>query len=458
MRLSRADSRGRVNGQVRYRFGDREMTSHAGLELVREFLQGRRFASRVRRIVGSTFPGTDYGAVPMVLLLLGLLMIGARRVFHLRYVQFDCVLRRFSGLHRLPSSRTLSSWLARLEPRHVERLIELNSEVVAEVIQASCLRRLTIDVDGSVVCTGQTVEGAQRGYNPHHRKVPSYYPITAYEAQSGQILRVENRPGNVHDGKASLGFLEALVDQLHTTVGRGHRLEFRMDGAFFRNDVLSVLESVQAEYAIKVPFYPWLNLKSYVAQAPQWSRIDDTVSCCESRVLVRTWNRVLRVVLYRKRVGHKTRKNFQLDLFDPDDGYYEYSAIATNKQLTGRNLWYFLNGRGSHEKAYAELRGGFAFHSVPSLKQTANAAWQIASVLAFNLTRAFQAEALAPHRSANRKRRTLRRFETIHTLRFKLLGRAGLLLRPAGKATLELGSSPAVQHDFQTVAQALRTA
>jgi hypothetical protein len=46
----------------------------------------------------------------------------------------------------------------------------------------------------------------------------------------------------------------------------------------------------------------------------------------------------MRVVIYRKRVFHRTRKNFQLDLFDPADGYFEYSAITTNKSLNGRNL------------------------------------------------------------------------------------------------------------------------
>ena len=39
----------------------------------------------------------------------------------------------------------------------------------------------------------------------------------------------------------------------------------------------------------------------------------------------------MRVVIYRKRVQHETRKNFQLDLFDPADGHYEYSAVVTNK-------------------------------------------------------------------------------------------------------------------------------
>ena len=140
------------------------------------------------------------------------------------------------------------------------------------------------------------------------------------------------------------------------------------------------------------------------------------------------------------------------------NGHYEYSAITTNKSLNGLNLWHSLNGRGTHEKAYAELRNGFAFNCVPSLKAGANAAWQILSVLAFNLTRSFQVAARPEPRSRSRKRRTLNRFETIHALRFKLLGRAGVLLHPAGRTTLDLGTSPAAQHDFQRVAQALRVA
>jgi hypothetical protein len=44
----------------------------------------------------------------------------------------------------------------------------------------------------------------------------------------------------------------------------------------------------------------------------------------------------VRVVVYRKHVSHRTRKNFQLALFHPDDGHYEYSAIATNKRVRRR--------------------------------------------------------------------------------------------------------------------------
>jgi hypothetical protein len=66
----------------------------------------------------------------------------------------------------------------------------------------------------------------------------------------------------------------------------------------------------------------------------------------------------LRVVVYRKRVHHLNPKNYQLDLFSPDDGYFEYSAVATNLTLTPHALWSFAAGCGAQEKTFAETKGG----------------------------------------------------------------------------------------------------
>ena len=452
MRSRRADLKRRVNGNAHYRTGRQEVTSHAGLELVREYLKRSGFVAILRRAVGSGFPATDFGAVPMILVLLGLILVGGRRILHLRHEQGDPVLARFAGLSRLPAPRTASAWMQRIRSEDVERLSKLNEELVGNVLRRTGGRRLTLDVDGSVVSTGLKVKGAFRGYNPHRRKAPSYYPVTACEAQEGQIVRLRNRPGNIHDGKAAVGFIDDLIRQVRDAVGKRRILELRMDGAFFREDLLDVLDPAGVEYAIKAPFYPWLDFKQIAARA-HWKRVDDRTWCYETRQTL--WGRVRRIVLYRRHVAHETRKNFQLDLFDPDDGHYEYSAILTNKRIQGRTLWHFYNGRGSHEKVYGELKGGFAFDCVPSLEEHANAAWQMLSVLAFNLSRAFQAQTLAPARNTNRKRRTRRRFQSIHTLRYKLLGRAAVLLRPRGKTTLHLGASPAVANHFLAIQNAI---
>lgn len=417
------------------------------MELVRIYFRSIELSGRLREGLQAAWPRTDFGVVPMLLLLLGMLIAGGRRLRHLLYLEGDPVIHRVCGLCRLPTPRSMGRWLAALRQRHVLDLLGINSRLVADELKAQGRRRLTIDVDGTVVCTGQKVRWAQRGFNPHHRKVPSYYPITAYEAQSGLILRVKNRTGNVHDGKAGVPFLRDLLRQIEETLG-SQIVEFRMDGAFFRKDVLDLLERRGAEYAIKVPFHPWLNLKERVSGRRRWERVDATVSCFEIQHEIKPWKRTSRIVIFRKKVQHQTKKNFQLDLFDPNDGHYEYSAIVTNKTLTGRNLWHFMCGRGSHEQAYGELRNGFAFDCVPSQQYAANSAWQVLSVLAFNLMRCFQRATTASPRTRSRKRRTLHRLENIQTLRFQLLHRAGLVSHPAGRPTLEVGTNPLVRDRF----------
>src|SRR5262249_40863412 len=78
-----------------------------------------------------------------------------------------------------------------------------------------------------------------------------------------------------------------------------------------------------------------------VAAQQRWSAVAADIDGFETRLLLAAWGLELRVVVYRKRVHHQSAKNYQLDLFSPDDGYFEYSAVATNLTLTPRALWYF---------------------------------------------------------------------------------------------------------------------
>jgi hypothetical protein len=77
------------------------------------------------------------------------------------------------------------------------------------------------------------------------------------------------------------------------------------------------------------------------------------------------WDRTLHVAVYREHVSHRTRKNFQLDLFDSNGGHYEYSSVASNKRISLRALWDFMVGRGGHEKTLGELKQHLAFDAIP---------------------------------------------------------------------------------------------
>lgn len=456
MRRRNIDLHTRVNGDLALDFGEVTLTSYAGLELFQRYLRTRGFNALIRRAFRGASLGGDFGA--MVRLLIGLLVVGGRRLDHVAYVADDPLVRRFCRLQVLPTARTVSRWLTQFTMRTVERLQALNAAVIAHVIPGLRLRTITIDVDGVVVSTGLQVERAFRGFNPHHRKVPSYYPIMAHLAETTHVLRVKNRSGNVHDGKASLGFLRDLWTQLASSTTGGAQVRFRMDGAFFRQDVLAWLRGRGVGYAIKVPFYRWLDLQQYIRSGPIWTRVAPDVSGFVVAAAATPWAQPVWVAIYRKRVAHRTAKNFQLDLFDPNDGSYEYSAVTSNLDFTVANLWHFMAGRGNHETTIAQLKGGLAFHTVPTRAYAANSAWQQLVVLTHNLLTNFQIDTGAERRRRSRKHTTLPRLQTIQTLRFVLFHRAGALVSPGGTPTLRLAHNSATRKFYTRIDQALARA
>ena len=456
MRQGKAHLHARVNGNLTLRFTAHGLTSFSGLELVRRFLRGLDFSTRLRRHLQAADPAGDYSSVAMVRLVLAMLIVGARRLKHVRHLSGDPVLARFAGLRVLPGDRTLSRWLSRGTAAVRAALLAFNAELVARAVRPLKLRRLTVDADGTVVSTGLQVERAFRGFNPHHRKDHSYYPITAHLAQTGHLLRVQNRSGNVHDGKAGGPFLRDLFAQLRATFGRTP-IEIRLDGAFFRREIITWLDS-RAAFAIKVPFYQWIGLKRLIRRQRRWKHVAPGVEGFDTRVWLEPWLKKPRVAIFRKRVHHESPKNYQLDLFDPDDGHWEYSAVVTNHRLRLRALWHFMGGRGAHEKVLAELKHGYAFDTVPGRSYAANSTWQILSVLAHNLMTSFQLATDARPRSPGLKRTALFVLKNISTLRYEFIARAGLLRRPSGRATLTLAHSLPTRSLFERIANRLAAA
>jgi len=432
-------------------FGYEQLTSYGGLELVRRYFQLIELNARIRRALGK-HAGGDYGCTHLVLLVIGLLVVGARRLQHLRYLANDSLFARFCGLSRIPSDRTVVNWLKQFTQTSLRALLRLNSELLFEQIQKLGLRRLTIDLDGTVIRTGSKVAWAARGFNPHHPKDPSYYPLLAHLAQTGQILRLKNRPGNVHDSKGAERFVRELIGDIRARLGRALKLEFRMDAAFFQQNLLKLLARLGCFYAVKVPFCQWTGVKALVAAQPRWTAVAADIDGFETRLELARWGLELRVVVYRKQVHHLSPKNYQLDLFSPDDGYFEYSAVATNLTLTPRALWYFAAGRGAQEKTFAELKGEFALDVVPTNHYGANSAWQQLSILAHNLMRSFQLHStLATPKPRSRKRTYSYRIASMKTLRFLLINRAARLARISGRKVLRFSSNPATETLYERV-------
>lgn len=458
MRLSRTDFRSSCKSFSRIEFASQDITAYGGLELIRRYFRIIGLHRRVQAVFSRYEVGGDYRAIDMILVIIGLILVGGRRLEHLSYVCEDPLVKRFCGLMRLPRERSVSRWLKRFTHKSLQALVEINSEMVGEAIERERLGRLTVDVDGSVITTGATVAWAFRGFNPHHRKDPSYYPILAHLAQTGHILRVKNRPGNVHDSKGAVSFLRELIEDLKVRLGRSIPLEFRMDGAFFQREIIELLERRHASYAIKVPFFKWLGLLPLIRERQRWHTMANGMGYFEVSLEVAAWEKTLRVLIYRKAVHHKSKKNYQLDLFDPDDGYFEYSAVTTNLTLQAAALWHFMAGRGAQEKTYGELKGEWALDVVPTHHYGANSAWQQICVLGHNLLRNFQLQTTATQKPRSRKRTYCFLLQSLKTLRFKLIHQPARLLKPQGYSILRFSVAPAVEELIQKVEKKLKIA
>lgn len=462
MRIGKRGFEARVKGELRLQFGSEKLTSHAGLELVLRFLRqigflGELLASDKKL----SFPG-DLSFSSLVRLVVGMLIVGAKRLRHLTFVGDDPLFRRFGGLSRVPTERSLGRALTRMGWRVWPALDRLSQRAVGAGVERLGLRRWTVDIDGSVLTTGMQVERAERGFNPHHRKNPSYYPILATLAQTGHVIGHMNRRGNVHDSHRSAEFLHHAVSTLRQQLAAQGVIETRVDGAFFQRKFLEACGREKVEYAVKVPMWPWLNLRAVVREQPErtWQWVDrhTGVQGLYAWLHIAPWGRTERIGIFRKRVGHPTVKGKQLELFNPDDGYWEYSVVATNKIIDLRTLWNFQNGRGVQEKVIGELKSGLAFGSIPSQSYSANTAWQKLNILTHNLLTTFQLRTTATPRPRSLKRTALYVLRSAATLRFEWLNRAARLVRPNGAAVLRLADNRAVRQSVEAIEQALRKA
>lgn len=455
MRLRKRLLRARVKGHLPIVWTHEALSANGGLALIARFLEASGWTSRLRSVFAERAFDTDYGSFRMALCVLGLLLVGGRRLVHLRELEADPVFRRFARVGRLPSVRTLSRWLKTLTRPYREALLELLRDVAFASWTRSGSRRVTLDMDGTVIRAGEQAQDAARGFNPHHPKDPSYYPLTTHLAQTGQLIDVVNRPGNVNDSIGSVERLRFLIDDVRERLG-SVPIEVRLDGAFCQEPVLDLLTLSGVEFAMKMPMWKWLGVRDRISSRKKWVRISERVSAFSLRLRIESWKRSERVVVFRKRISGKPARHFQLDLFQPDDGYYEYSMVVTNKTDSEATVWAFMAGRGAHEKTLAELKHNVAFGSVVTDDWDANSGWQILSALAHNLMRDFQlSTGLATPRSNGRKRTYRHRYVSMRTLRFLLIHVPARIARPGGRPELRIAAARATRKRLEAVEQAI---
>jgi hypothetical protein len=447
MKFSRSEIHRKTHALPALRFEDQQLTSFSGLVLFHELFDRLGLKKRLRRCFQHQEISTIFGHASIVLLLVVHMLLGYRELRHIRYYQDDPLVRRLLGLSRLPDVATISRNLRELDEKSVERLQQVMRTLVLERIELLALRRITLDFDGSVIGTGRYAEGAAVGFNRKKKGQRSYYPLFCTLAQTGQVLDVLHRSGNVHDSNGAQAFILHCIEQVRSVLP-DVIIEVRMDSAFFSDSIVEALDQKGIEYTISVPFERFSALKGQIEKRRRWNRLDGQCDFFETRWKPKSWHYLHRFLFIRRLSKIQHKQPIQLDLFIPYEYGYEFKVVLTNKRLTAAKVVALHNGRGSQEGIFAELKSQNQMNYVPTRTWCGNRVYLLSAVLAHNLGRELQMITRSPSRLTQQKRPALWDFEQLDTLRRRIIQRAGRLIRPQGRLTLSMSANNSVKTEL----------
>ena len=431
MKSSRSSTHRKTHALPLLRFEDQQLTSFSGLVIFQKLFEVLCFKDKLRQCFRHLKVTPIFGHSSIVLLLVVHFILGYRELRQVRYYQDDPMVRRLLGLTRLPDVATVSRHLSSIDEVSVRNLHNVCQDLVLERLVKQAYSRITVDFDGSVVGTGRYAEGTAIGFNKKEKGQRSYYPLFCTVAQTGQVLAILHRSGNVHDSNGAEAFILQCIEEIRSVLPQAI-IELRMDSAFFSDRIVHSLEQAKVEYSISVPFERFAKLKTMIEQRQWWQRIDDQCRYFEMQWKPDSWETQRRFVFIRQldKVAHK--KPVQLDLFIPYEYGYTFKVIITNKTLGAGHLMAYHNGRGSQEGIFAELKSQNALSYVPTRTWRGNQVYMLSAVLAHNLARELQMITREPLRQTERKRPARWDFMQLNTIRQRIIQRAGRLIRPQG--------------------------
>lgn len=315
------------------------------------------------------------------------------------------------GAERIPDPTTAGDFCRRFEPHHFEALNEA-VDVARRKVWArqpvEFLAQARIDVDGTLVPTeGECKEGMNVAYNG----VWGYHPLVVSLANTGEVLRLVNRPGNrpSHEGAAieldrsielcrSAGFQSILLrgdtDFTQTRhLDRWHEQGVQFIFGLDNTPARQVLGDDLAETAwkrLKRP--PRYRVKTQRRERPERvkQRVVEEHQFKDIR-LVEEWvaempyrpvacKQAYRLIVVRKNL--KVSEPKQHRLFDD----YRYFLYLTNDcESPADEIVYSANDRCQQENLLAQLKGGVRSLRAPVDNLLSNWAYMLMTSLAWNL-------------------------------------------------------------------------
>ena len=314
------------------------------------------------------------------------------------------------GTERIPDPTTAGDFCRRFQEADIRSLMRAADDARLNVWAKQpkeFFDRATIDLDGTlVVTTGECKAGMDISY----KGTWGYHPLLVSLAETGEVLRLVNRPGNrpSHEGAA-----EEANEAIDLCRRAGFRkIVLRGDTAFSQSEKLDAWDADGVTFYFGFPGMP--NLEEIADNLPQkaWRKLfrepryeaqtetRHRPKNVKQRIIRRRGFEVLqlrgedyaefeymptacqqsyRIIVLRKNISHEKGER---RLFD-EIRYFFY--ITNDWAIDAEDVVFEANDRCDQENLIAQLAGGVRALSAPVDNLYSNWAYMVATSLAWNL-------------------------------------------------------------------------
>jgi len=274
------------------------------------------------------------------------------------------------------------------------------------------------DIDSTLFDTFGNQEG--EGFNYHYSN-HGYHPLLCYDGLTGDLLKAMLRPGAVYTSTDCCQFLKPLLMEYLEDYPEV-ALYLRGDSGFACPELFELLETNGTSYAIRLKVNDTLKnmvepLEKELDEITADNKVDYAVVYGEFRYAAASWGQTRRVIVKIEKPANQL--------------VYMHTFIVTNMDLKPTEIIRFYCNRGKMENFIKESKSGFDMDTMSSRSMLINSNRMQISALVYNIFNWFRRLVLP---------QSMRKFQ-IDTVRLKLLKIAAKMVHSARYITFKLCSS-----------------
>ena len=362
------------NNKVKYDFDGGNLTSDAGLLLLKEFYHKLDLETILKECFQTTDPGhvrihKDYKNLLQAIFQITLAYFQDCDAGALRN---DPAMIAAVGKEKLASQPTMSRFYNRMDKITVEQLNNISCILRNKIYTIEHPEQVLFDLDTTLFATYGNQEGAAFNY---HYQADGYHPLLCFDGLTGDLLKAELRPGAMYCCKGVADFMRPLIESFqaeHPDIPRF----LRADSGFATNELYSLCETNGTAYVIRLKSNPVLKrlageLDTELYKITKKDLLSPAVVYGEFLYQAGSWE-------YERRVICKIEK-------PEGQMIHLFTFLVTNMESSPEDMIRFYCKRGKMENFIKECKNGFDMDYASSSTEIVNENRMLIHALAYNL-------------------------------------------------------------------------